>query len=248
MKFIKVFENDAAYAAYRDSGNGYIRPNVSLSRNTKKVFYNNPIWEANGHDYVDLGLPSGTLWATMNVGASNPSDRGLYFQWGDTVGYTASEVGTGSGQKKFSSDWSDYKWYLSGSGVDPKFKKYTTTGATLELEDDAAHANMGGDWHMRSPAQIQELIDNTTSAWTTLNSVSCIKFTSTKDTSKFIFIPAVGKAFDGSVYNAHYGYVWSSMLVGGAPDGGQELYFSSGYANLYYDSRSYGLSVRGVLG
>ena len=47
----------------------------------------------NGYDYVDLGLPSGTLWATCNIGASKPSEYGLYFQWGDTIGYSLSDIG-----------------------------------------------------------------------------------------------------------------------------------------------------------
>ena len=99
--------------------------------------------DVNGHDYVDLGLPNGTLWVACNVGASKPSEAGLYFQWGDTVGYTKDQVGTGEGQKKFAKDYSDYKW-----GVDPNFTKYTKIGDKLELEDDAAHVHMGGDWHI----------------------------------------------------------------------------------------------------
>lgn len=47
----------------------------------------------NGFDYVDLRLPSGTLWAVQNVGASKPSDYGQYFQWGDTIGYTKKQIG-----------------------------------------------------------------------------------------------------------------------------------------------------------
>lgn len=92
----------------------------------------------NGHDFVDLGLPSGTLWATMNVGASKPSDYGLYFQWGDTQGCTADQIEKEDGKKRFSKDWSDYKF-----GVSPNFTKYTTPGATLDLEDDAANVHMG---------------------------------------------------------------------------------------------------------
>ena len=107
----------------------------------------------NGHPYVNLELPSGTLWSTCNVGADNPSEAGLYFQWGDTVGYSIDQIGIERGQKEFS--WTDYK-----------FTKYTTIGATLDLEDDAAHVNMGGDWHMPEPYQIKELIDNTISEWT----------------------------------------------------------------------------------
>ena len=131
----------------------------------------------NGYDYVDLGLPSGTLWSACNVGASKPSESGLYFQWGDTQGYTADQVGTGDGKKRFALDWSDYKW-----GETPNFTKYTTEGATLELEDDAAHVNMGGSWHMPTKEQIQELIDNTKSTWTTKDGVNGRLFTSKTDT------------------------------------------------------------------
>ena len=143
MKFIKVFADDANYKAYRD-GENYEMPNVSLSRGTKKVYYN---VDANHYEYEDLGLPSGTLWATCNVGALKPSDAGLYFQWGDTSGYTASQVGGVNDKKYFG--WRDYKWSIDGSSTN--FSKYTTSGATLDLEDDAAHVNMGGDWHMPSP-------------------------------------------------------------------------------------------------
>ena len=198
----------------------------------------------NGFEYVDLGLPSGTLWATMNVGASKPSDAGLYFQWGDTVGYTADQVGTGDGKKKFALDWSDYKW-----GKSPNFTKYTTTGATLDLEDDAAHVHMGGSWHMPSPSQIKELLDNTTTAWTTSDGVSGMTFTSKKDESKLIFIPAAGFAWDGSVhYSGGNGGVWSSMLYTDLVDSGQYLYFGSGNVDLNINGRCSGLSVRGVVG
>ena len=83
----------------------------------------------NGFDYVDLCLPSGTLWATYNVGASRPSDYGLYFQWGDTKGYTKAQVGIVDGKKNFALDWSDYKW-----GSEPNFSNYTAAGETLKLE------------------------------------------------------------------------------------------------------------------
>jgi hypothetical protein len=201
----------------------------------------------NGFEYVDLNLPSGTLWATMNVGASKPSDYGLYFQWGDTVGYTANQVGTGNGQKKFS--WADYKWSIDGSSSN--FSKYTTTGATLELADDAANANMGGSWHMPTPDQISELINtaNTTSTWTTQDGVHGRLFTSKKDTSKSIFIPAAGFAWNGSVYGrGNFGFVWSSMLSTSDVNGGQLLSFNLYAAYLYNYCRDNGFSLRGVLG
>ena len=145
MKYLKEFKTESDYLAYRDDKSKYLKPNVSLCDDNHDVYYNftPPPPDFNGHDYVDLGLPSGTLWATMNVGASEPSGAGLYFQWGDTSGYTANQVGTGDGEKKFSSDFSDYKF-----GFYPNYSKYATEGAKLELEDDAAHVNMGGDWHM----------------------------------------------------------------------------------------------------
>ena len=194
---------------------------------------------SNGFDYVDLGLPSGTLWATCNVGASKPSDYGLYFQWGDTSGYTADQVGT---TKHF--NWDNYKWNPSGDR--DTFTKYKTTGATLELEDDAANKNMGGDWHMPTPEQIQELIDNTISTWTTKEGVIGKLFTSKNGNS--IFIPAAGYAWDGSLRGSgDVGNVWASVLSTGDVNDGQNLYFYSDDAYLSSNDRSYGFSVRGVL-
>ena len=247
MKYLKEFSTENDYLTYRNDKNKYLKPNVSLCDDNGSVYYNfTPPPNSNGHDYVDLGLPSGTLWATMNVGASKASDAGLYFQWGDTQGYTKDQVGRGNGQKKFT--WGDYKWSINGSASN--FRKYTTKGATLELEDDAAHVNMGGDWHMPTPDQIEELIDNTTTAWTTQDGVNGKLFTSNKDTSKSIFIPAAGAAEDGSLYYSRsYGYVWSSMLSAGFITDGQILSFGSGDAYLGNGRNRYsGFSVRGVIG
>ena len=139
MRYLKLFDTESDYLAYRYDKNNYIKPNISLCEGNGEAYYNyppNPNF--NGHDYVDLDLPSGTKWATMNVGASKPSDAGLYFQWGYTSGSTKDQVGKGEGKKEFT--WKDYKWNPSGNGN--TFTKYTTTGATLELEDDAAYVNI----------------------------------------------------------------------------------------------------------
>ena len=243
MKYLKLFNTESTYLTYRN-GSNYVKPNVSLCDDKGKVHYNYSPF--NGYGYVDLGLPSGTLWATMNVGASKASDAGLYFQWGDTKGYTAAQVGTGDGKKKFDSNWSDYKW----CDTDKKtFTKYTTKGETLELEDDAAHVNMGGSWHMPSPDQIRELIDNTTSEWTSLDGVNGRLFTSKKDGSESIFIPAAGVAWDGSVQSSgDDGNFWSSMLNTDNVSYGQGLGFGSGDVDLGNGGRFGGLSVRGVVG
>ena len=202
----------------------------------------------NGYDYVDLGLPSGTLWATMNVGASKPEDYGLYFQWGDTSGYTAEQVGTGEGQKKFADNYRDYKW--GQPTLDNYFRKYKFNGlTTLELEDDAAHVNMGGDWHMPTSGQCQELIDNTTTALTTSDGVSGIAFTSKKDTSKFIFIPMAGQASEGSVIKiSKLGIIFSSMLSSRNDNRGLVLYCNRSESLASDVGRCLGCSIRGVIG
>lgn len=197
----------------------------------------------NDYDYIDLDLPSGTLWAAQNVGANKPSEYGLYFQWGDTVGYTKEQAGK---DKQF--NWNDYKWSIDGS--DSNFNKYTTTGATLDLEDDAAHTNMGGDWHMPTYSQILELIGNAIFAWTTLDGVSGMTFTSKKDASKSIFIPAAGNVSDGIDSGREgYGYVWSSMQSTYHIHSGQNFIVSSKDASVVDGvERCYGFSVRGVIG
>lgn len=109
-------------------------------------------------------MPSGTKWAKMNVGASSETDAGLYFAWGETTGYTASQVGNGEGQKAFS--WDDYALTEdSGSTM----SKYNTSDnkTHLELTDDAASVNMGGDWHMPNRAQCLELFKETKNGFVT---------------------------------------------------------------------------------
>ena len=102
---------------------------------------NEIIYRGGEYEYVDLGLPSGLKWAKCNVGAEKETDAGLYFAWGETTGYTASQVGT---DKQFS--WSDYKYGNSSSDL----TKYNQSdGKTvLESADDAASQIMGGDWRM----------------------------------------------------------------------------------------------------
>ena len=202
----------------------------------------NELIDSNGHDYVDLGLPSGTLWATCNVGASKPTDYGSYFQWGDTQGYKDSLVGK---IKRFS--WDDYKLYKTNkSGL----KKYKDLGATLDLEDDAAHAKMGGDWHIPTPEQIKELLNNTDNHWITLDGTNGYIFKSKKDKNKSIFIPAAGFAMGGSVYVCESnGYIWSSMLSIDSAYSAQFLYFYFGLEKLCSGySCCDRFSVRGVIG
>ena len=246
MIYLKKFSTKENYLNYRD-GKDYQKPNLSLCKGNDTVYYG---LNANGHPYVDLGFPSGTLWATMNVGASKPSDYGKYFQWGDIQGYTKEEIEADDGQKKFEDGSIVYKW-----GWFP-FTKYSTLGATLELEDDAANFNMGGSWHMPTPEQIRELINtaNTTTSWTTSDDgVNGVTFTSTN--GKSIFIPAAGGAWKSSV-NAlgENGFLWSYILdtdifsSGYGIDCAYGLDFGSDYVNIDDGTRCDWFSVRGVIG
>lgn len=204
---------------------------------------------------VDLGLPSGTKWANMNVGAEKPEDYGLFFAWGETTGYTSNN----SEGHRFV--MASYKWCL---GSEKSLTKYCTNSkygfvdykTTLEAEDDAANANWGGSWYMPTVENIQELLDNTTNEWVVLDGVRCRKFTSTVEgfTDKSIYLPTAGYFYDTSLESQGLGgYYWSSSLCYNTkyPYGSQTLDFhtESGLgANIgttWYRSR--GHSVRPVL-
>ena len=203
----------------------------------------------NGHEYVDLGLPSGTLWATCNVGAETPEDYGLYFAWGETVGYT----GDTSDGRLF--DWANYKWCDGSNTTLTKYCNnsekgkdgFTDDKTVLDPEDDAATANWGEDWRMPTLDEIKELLDNTTNEWTELNGVKGRKFTAKNGSGNFIFLPASGYRYGGSLFDVgSYGDYWSSSLYESNPADAYYLYFYSGYADWDYGTRLYGLSVRPV--
>ena len=234
MKYITLFERQTAFDEAKSTLD---RPNVSYVKENGNV-YSLAVGGGVTYEYVDLGLS--VKWAKCNVGAEKETDAGLYFTWGETTGYTASQVGT---DKQFS--WSDYKYGNSSSNL----TKYNQSdGKTvLEPEDDAASQIMGGDWRMPTEAEFQELLDNTTNEWTTINNVNGWKFISKADTSKYIFIPAAGDCDDGSVYSVgDYGRVWSSSLNTSGPDSAWLLSFGSSYCSMGDFIRGHGRSVRGI--
>ena len=192
--------------------------------------------ETNGHECVDLGLPSGTLWATCNVGATTPEDYGNYYAWGETV-------------TKATYDWSTYFDTSDGGST---FTKYNSNGGktVLDPEDDAAHVHWGGSWRMPTQAEWQELLDNCTWTWTTQNGVNGYKVTSNKAgyTDKFIFLPAAGFRDVSDLYDVgSRGYYWSSSLDGYYSRYADFLRFDWGSHNLDGYGRLFGSSVRPVL-
>jgi len=239
--FITKFDTTAELATF-SATTDFGRPHVSLTKDDSKVhFFGDPY---NGHQYVEIG---GLKWATMNIGANSVTDYGLYFQWGDTQGYTAAQVGSGEGQKYF--DWADYKY---GNGTSSGMTKYNATDGltTLEAVDDAAVANWGGSWRMPTTAEFQALGAAVNTAWTQVNNVYGILCTDKTDSSKTLFFPAAGLCVNGSVgYVGRYGYYWSSSLN---TDSRLYAYRLGFYSNNAYwgsnDSRCCGFAVRPVVG
>ena len=203
---------------------------------------------------VDLGLPSGTKWANMNIGAEEASQYGQMFAWGETTGYSSS-----TDYSDHSFNWDNYIWNPSHDGQ--TFTKYTKDPQSpgdgkdrLEPEDDAAAAIWGGPWLMPTKADFTELIAGTTQSWVANyngTGVSGMKFVSkAAGNSNYIFLPAVGARVDDSSYGAGTeGYYWSSSLSDGAQQG-RGLWFNSSddsSISSFQIIRSRGLSIRPVI-
>lgn len=157
---------------------------------------------------IDLGLS--VKWANMNVGASKPEDYGDYFAWGETT-------------PKTTYDQENYKWYDSG------FTKYNETDGmtTLELSDDAAHANWGGTWRMPTVKELEELNTSCSWTWTTQNDVNGYLVTGPNGNS--IFFPAAGYLKDESLIRVNsYGYYLSSLRFTSPAAQSVLFFFTSG--------------------
>ena len=199
-----------------------------------------------GYEWVDLGLPSGTLWATCNVGANSPEEYGDYFAWGET-------------QKKNVYNWGVYR--LCG-GSQNTMKKYCTNSSygmvdnltALESEDDAATVNWGSEWQTPTQEQMQELLNMyfTTNEQTTQNGVYGLKVTS-RVNGNSIFLPAAGGFCTQDYTGANFygggtnGVYWSRSLYQNNSNCACYMFFYSDNINVSsYTYRYFGLSVRPV--
>ena len=260
MKHLKLFQTESEYNSFKGSSD-FVLPNVShikefagLPHNDPKrpvLFNPKPSGPSSSYVAVDLGLPSGLKWADRNVGAESPEDNGLYFQWGDTVGYTADQVGK---DKVF--NWANY--WDSVDGSVSNFNKYAIDKLTvLEASNDAAAVNMGSDWRMPTNAELTELINNTNKIFidkngnevssTTSGNLKGVKLVS-KINCNSIFIPASGHGEDSTLYDAgDRGYLWSSSLYISYSYSVSYLSFNySGSLRMTNTNRCYGCVVRGV--
>lgn len=184
---------------------------------------------------IDLGLPSGLLWADRNVGAKSPEDDGLYFSWGNIVGHTADD------EYNFDEDV-----YEDTSGA--KLRENYQPG---DFDYDAAKRyNIRFGIKSRMPrmprmADYAELAEYCDHKWVEQNGVKGMQFTS-RINGNSIFFPASGRRLGTSLYyRGSNGYYWSASLY--SQTGGYSLFFNSGSVHPAYDSiRYYGFSVRAV--
>lgn len=176
---------------------------------------------------INLGLPSGLLWAAGNLGALTETDSGLYYMWGETEGHEKN-----SGYEFTSANYTA--------------KGLNTISANLTLAQDAANVRLGGKWRMPTIAEFQELYNNTNVTWTTINGVAGKKFTSKTDASKYIFIPANGYC-EGASLNDYgvIGVCWSSTFYNSSWS--WYSYCISNYFHWDVAIRYAGYSVRAVI-
>lgn len=198
-----IHSSDKGYQIKLNSGVGYI--NINGCRD---------------HEYVDLGLPSGTLQATCNVGATKPEESGNYYAWGET-----------KVKKEYTQETQLFKDLISDISGNCQY--------------DAARVNWGNAWRIPTYTEFRELTDNCTWEWTTQNGVKGIKITG--NNNNFIFLPATGycngTTFSGAGSRGNY---WSSSLDGYNNNFASNLYFGSNNFSIASLGRSYGMTIRPV--
>ena len=258
MKRLRIFDTEEQYNSIESQ---LTYPTVSaikqgtllkiLSNIPQEPSYDPELF--NGYDYIDLGLPSGTLWATTNVGASEPTEYGMTFSWADSTGYYEEDNHNFTITK--------YKYKASSKPYYP-FTKYNQNDnkTIIDLSDDGARENMGGSWRIPSIAQAKELINPTYTTITTEeyypdpnNLEYCeyfIKITS-KTNNNFIHFPILYSDDFGTVSDNYTEYIyWTNECAGGTDPNG---YFFTIFDvdSAVYDiggtSRAHGGFLRAVI-
>lgn len=201
---------------------------MELLTNRRRVMSHPFPYDTNGFDYVDMGEAG--IWAACNVGADSPTDYGDYFAWGET-------------KPKDSYSWDNYKF-----GTEGKPTKYNKEDelTILELEDDAAHVNMGGDWRMPTKEEITWMISLCNFQ---KMSSSCFLFTLNANPNKQLIIPAGGFKLDNNLTNLDTRGLYHTSTI--YPDGtfiyNYYIDFRPGYNNERNIWRNHGCTVRGFI-
>lgn len=236
MRFIQHLNN----SCYSVPGKNIIVPDEPITPD-EPIIPDEPVIpdgpNDNNYAWVDLGLPSGLLWATNNVGAASETDYGDFFSWGNITGHKSSNGSTFD---------DSYDFGTSNSGPYASTPGAALTG-DIPLANDAAYQNMGGDWRMPTATEFQELYDNTDNEWTTINGVNGWKFMKKTDHSVYVFFPTAGLGNGTSVISRDsVGHYWSSSLYNS--NKGYHLYFLSSFFDPRNEIDRYiGASVRAVL-
>lgn len=183
---------------------GEIKTFTTLASST--ATYSSATGSASGHGYVNLGLPSGTLWATCNVGANSPEESGIHYSWGET---TPNGVYS----------WESYRYAAGTTSMDPRLTKYCSSSTygnngftdnltALQPSDDAATANWGSDWRMPTYSELRELWNYCSKVWVTLGgNVNGLLLTGPNGNK--IFLPAAGDKW----YHQQLGVIHSEKNI-----------------------------------
>ncbi len=203
---------------------------------------------------IDLGLPSGTKWASFNLGATKPEEYGDYYTWGETeLYYSSLDPLTWKEGKEAGYDWTSYKWCMGSYKTLTKYcldSNYGYNGFTdgktvLDPEDDAAHVTLGGNWRIPTDEEWTELRENCTWTRMTSNGIYGWKVASKKNSS-FIFLPFAGAGGDPNINDADAdGNYWSSSLVTDYSTNAWMVQIHSQVIRLGY-GRGVGFSIRPV--
>lgn len=206
----------------------YITFTCGTATATAEITQEGAVLKENGHEYVDLGLPSGLKWATCNIGASVPEQIGNYYAWGETETKTSYYSST---YVYYSGGYTKYTyWYESSSGTPDK-------KATLDLSDDAARKNWGGRWRMPTKEEAEELLSNCTHTNTTINGVKVQKITGSN--GNYIIMPYNSRMFGTMLQDSpSCAWVWTSSHYQGSNYKNSEAWTLNGdhlYDYLRYD-------------
>lgn len=189
--------------------------------------------------WVDLGLPSGLLWASQNLGADSPDDYGDYYAWGET----SPKEAYGWETYAYGYDWDKLTKYCGSYSLG--WEGFTDSLTSLEDSDDAAVVNLGDGARTPSYDDWQELMDNTTSKWTTRNKVRGLLLTGPN--GNILFLPAAGGSSSSSInYTGEIGRYWSDSLYTFNPASAWAFSFDAHDQRVNDFSRCCGFSVRAV--
>lgn len=194
----------------------------------------------NGHKFVDLGLPSGVLWAEANIGAALIGDAGNYYAWGET-----------ETKESFGAD--TYKY--NGVSNDTFTKRTGSNGSVIELkkENDAAYVNWGAPCRMPTKEECAELANTENCTWSFTQAktsdgegVGGYIVKSTKN-DNYIFLPLCGWK-DGSTLNYYQyeGHYLSNMLEDELGINAYTLYFTTNNFQQATGGADFGMAVRPV--